>query len=62
MKFETARKPLRMSKAATGASGVPKNLEDLAFASVRELAELVRTKEVSSLALTEMYLARLKKI
>src|SRR5229473_6518920 len=42
MKFEAARKPLRMSKSpgAGASSGVPKNLEDLAFASVRELAEL----------------------
>jgi len=37
------------------------DLDDLAFASVRELAELVRTKKVSSIALTEMYLGRLKK-
>ncbi|MGB8524324.1 MAG: amidase [Candidatus Acidiferrales bacterium] len=57
--FETVRKPLRMSKAPSVA--VPNNTEDLAFASVRELAELVRTKKVSSLALTEMYLQRLKK-
>src|ERR1700676_4142151 len=62
MKFETERKPMRISKApSTVASGAPKNLEDLAFASVRELAELVRTKRVSSLALTEMYLERLKR-
>src|SRR5467141_4329600 len=62
MKFETERKPMRISKApSTVASGAPKNLEDLAFASVRELAELVRTKKVSSLALTEMYLGRMKK-
>jgi Asp-tRNA(Asn)/Glu-tRNA(Gln) amidotransferase A subunit family amidase len=62
MKFETARKPLRMSKVpSAGALGAPKNLEDLAFASVRELAELVRMKKVSSVALTEMYLGRLKK-
>ncbi len=61
-KFETERKPLRMSKVpSAGALGAPKNLEDLAFASVRELAELVRTKQVSSVALTEMYLRRLKK-
>src|SRR6202040_1866918 len=38
-----------------------KNLEDVAFASVGELAELVRTKKVSSVALTEMYLERLKR-
>jgi Asp-tRNA(Asn)/Glu-tRNA(Gln) amidotransferase A subunit family amidase len=62
MKLETERKALRLSKApGIAASGVPKNLEDLCFASVRELAEFVRTKKVSSVALTEMYLARLKK-
>src|SRR6267143_3285869 len=62
MKFETERKPLRMSKVpSVGALGAPKNLEDLAFASVRDLAELVRLKKVSSIALTEMYLGRLKK-
>src|SRR6267378_8451708 len=62
MKFETERKPMRISKAPSAvAAGAPKNLEDLAFGSVRELAELVRTKKVSSLALTEMYLGRLKK-
>lgn len=58
MTFETVRKPLRMSKVPSVA--VSNNTEDLAFASVRELAELVRTKRVSSLALTEMYLQRLK--
>jgi Asp-tRNA(Asn)/Glu-tRNA(Gln) amidotransferase A subunit family amidase len=62
MKFETERKPLRMSKArSASASGAPKNLEDLAFASVRELAELIRAKKVSSSGLTEMYLGRLKR-
>lgn len=43
------------------ASGAPKNIEDVAFYSVRQLAELVRTKKVSSAALTDMYLARLKR-
>jgi len=62
MKFETERKPMRISKAANSApASATKNLEDLAFASARELGELVRTKKVSSLALTEMYLGRLKK-
>src|SRR5436309_60611 len=61
MKFETERKPMRMSKAPNVAASAPKNVEDLSFANVRELAELVRTKRVSSLALTEMYLGRLKK-
>ena len=61
MKFETERKPMRMSKAPNVSPSAPKNLEDLAFASVRELAELVRTKKVSSVRLTEMYFGRLKK-
>ncbi|OLB21361.1 MAG: amidase [Acidobacteria bacterium 13_2_20CM_57_7] len=62
MKFQTERKPMRISKASSSATaGAPRNLEDLAFASARELSELVRTKRVSSLALTEMYLGRLKK-
>jgi Asp-tRNA(Asn)/Glu-tRNA(Gln) amidotransferase A subunit family amidase len=57
-KYETERKPERISAAPNIA--VPKNVEELAFANVRELAELVRTKKVASSALTEMYLARLK--
>ena len=61
-KFETERRPSRISKvSAIAAPSTPKNLEDVAFASVRELAELVRTKKVSSVALTEMYLQRLKR-
>jgi len=62
MKFETVKRPLRMSGApALNISGAPKNIEDVAFYSVRQLAELVRTRKVSSAALTDMYLARLKK-
>ena len=38
-----------------------KSVEDLAFATVPQLAELIRTKKVSSVELTKMYLARLKK-
>jgi hypothetical protein len=62
MKFETERRPARISKPSViAAPSALKNLEDVAFASVRELAELVRTKKVSSLALTQMYLERLKR-
>jgi len=61
-KFETAKRPLRLASApALAASGAPKNIEDLAFYSARQLGELVRTRKVSSVALTDMYLARLKK-
>ncbi len=38
-----------------------KNVEDLAFLPVTELAPLVRARQVSSTDLTRMYLARLKK-
>jgi Asp-tRNA(Asn)/Glu-tRNA(Gln) amidotransferase A subunit family amidase len=61
MKLETLRRPMRISAAKATSSAVPKNLEDVAFYSVRQLADLVRTKKVSSTALTEMYLERLKR-
>ncbi len=61
MKFETEKRPLKISAAPAVATGAPKNLEDVAFYSVRQLAELVRIKKVSSTALTEMYLERLKR-
>jgi Asp-tRNA(Asn)/Glu-tRNA(Gln) amidotransferase A subunit family amidase len=38
-----------------------KSVEDLAFATVAQLSELIRTKKVSSVELTNMYLSRLKK-
>ena len=49
--------PFRLS--APPAVKRPTNLEDAAFWPVRHLAELVRTRQVSSIELTEMYLARL---
>lgn len=62
VKFEAEQRPSRLAKLSSiAAPGTPKNIEDLAFASVRVLAELVRTKKVSSAALTEMYLERLKR-
>jgi Asp-tRNA(Asn)/Glu-tRNA(Gln) amidotransferase A subunit family amidase len=60
--YETVKRPLRISAApAINISSTPKNLEEVAFYNVRQLAELVRTRKVSSAALTDMYLARLKK-
>ena len=49
--------PFRMSAAP--AVKRPSNLEDVAFWPVRHLAELMRTRQVTSRELTEMYLARL---
>ena len=51
------RQPFRMS--AIPALKRPANLEDVAFWPVRHLAELIKTKQVSSVELTQMYLARL---
>jgi Asp-tRNA(Asn)/Glu-tRNA(Gln) amidotransferase A subunit family amidase len=56
------RKPLHLSPTpAVAGKEVPKDLNELAFSTIRELGELVRRRKVSSLALTEMYISRLKK-
>lgn len=61
-KFETEKRPLRISGApAIATRGVPTNIEDICFATVRELAELMRTRKISSVSLTEMYIERLKR-
>jgi Asp-tRNA(Asn)/Glu-tRNA(Gln) amidotransferase A subunit family amidase len=39
----------------------PPRIEDLAFATVKELSELLAARKITSLALTQMYLARLKR-
>ena len=57
-KYETQKKAPRIS-AAPNIAG-PKNIEELAFATVRELGELVRGRKITATALTEMYLERLK--
>ncbi len=54
------RRHARYSKAPA-ISTAPANLEELAFAPVMELADLIRRRQVSSTNLTEMYLARLKR-
>ncbi len=60
-----ARKELYVNKTKFrfGKVEVPqfKTVEDLAFATVPQLAELIRTRRVSSTELTKMYLSRLKK-
>jgi Asp-tRNA(Asn)/Glu-tRNA(Gln) amidotransferase A subunit family amidase len=59
VKFDARRRPQVWSAPAK--LTVPANLEALAFASVGELAELIRARRVTSTQLTQMYLARLKK-
>ena len=58
-RFDTTRTGF----AVTPASGVrrPAILEDLAFYSVRQLAALLSTRQVTSTELTKMYIARLKR-
>src|SRR5262245_40087582 len=41
MKFETERRPAKISAAPNVGTGAPKKLEEVAFYSVRQLAELV---------------------
>ncbi|MCH8148602.1 MAG: amidase [Planctomycetes bacterium] len=52
------RKPIAMSPST--ASKKPQSEEDLAFAPITELAALIKARQVSSVDLTKMYLARLK--
>ena len=53
--------PRNAAVSAQGEVTRPDNLEEVAFYPVTKLAELLRTRQVSSLELTEMYLARLKR-
>ena len=43
------------------AQAAPARIEDLAFATIGELAALLRSRSITSLALTQMYLSRLKR-
>jgi Asp-tRNA(Asn)/Glu-tRNA(Gln) amidotransferase A subunit family amidase len=58
-RLETQKVPMSMSAAP--AIVAFKRADELAFATVRELAELVRARKISSTALTEMCLERLKR-
>lgn len=57
-RYSKTRTPLRRARVKTPAF---KTVSDLAFCTVSQLAELVRTRRVTSVELTEMYLDRLKK-
>jgi Asp-tRNA(Asn)/Glu-tRNA(Gln) amidotransferase A subunit family amidase len=62
MVLDTVKKPMKISSAPKVSYEAGGDAEALAFLSVRELAELVRTKRVTSTTLTKMYLARLKRL
>ena len=57
LKVDRTRQPMRFSPAPMVKR--PANLEDAAFWPIRNLAELIRTRQVSSVELTQMYLTRL---
>lgn len=59
MKIDRTKRPFRRSAPPRVVR--PRNLEDVAFWQLTELAELIRTRQVKSVELTEMYLARLEK-
>jgi Asp-tRNA(Asn)/Glu-tRNA(Gln) amidotransferase A subunit family amidase len=45
----------------SSSASAPANLEDLAFATIAEISGLLQSQKITSLALTKMYLARLKR-
>jgi len=59
MTFDKTRRD--MVRSPVGKVKRPKNLEDVAFWPVTRLSELIRTRQVKSVELTQMYLQRLKK-
>jgi Asp-tRNA(Asn)/Glu-tRNA(Gln) amidotransferase A subunit family amidase len=58
MKVNRTREPLRFSAPVVKR---PANLEDVAFWPIVQLAQLIKTRQVTSLELTQMYLGRLHK-
>lgn len=58
-KFEKGQSSFKASDLKSVAMPTDKN--DLAFYNVRQLAELIKTKKISSVELTKFYLERLKK-
>lgn len=59
MKLNTKKFPFVMSEVRN--LNLPSIEEDLAFLSVRELGHLIKSRQLSSLRLTKLYLERLKK-
>ena len=59
---ESGENSLELSspRLADASSDAPADLDELAFWSVRDLGELIRTKKITSTQLTRMYLSRLK--
>ncbi len=60
-KLDTERKPMKLGPAPSVVGLSLSEEEKLAFSTVRQLSELLRTRKVTSTELTKMYLARLKR-
>lgn len=60
MRFDRSERPLRLSRSPQVAR--PPDLEEAAFWPVTHLARLIETGQVTSVELTEMYLARLERL
>jgi Asp-tRNA(Asn)/Glu-tRNA(Gln) amidotransferase A subunit family amidase len=59
MKIDSKQKKFKMSPV--GKVKLPENVDDLAFYSVRQLGELIKSRQITSEKLTRFYLERLKK-
>jgi Asp-tRNA(Asn)/Glu-tRNA(Gln) amidotransferase A subunit family amidase len=59
MKIDTKQKKFKLSPAPK--VKLPENLDDLAFYSIRELGELIKTRQITSEKLTRVFLERMKK-
>ena len=59
MKFDMKRLPFRMSKVPP--TPLPKDVEEVAFWPVTQLAQLIKSRKLRSVELTRMYLSRLKR-
>ena len=59
--FQGTTPQLVYDDAESGAPRAPANLNDLAFASILELANLIFHRKISCVALTQMYINRLKR-
>ena len=57
-KFNYKKKPVVFSEVKTQR---PENIEDIAYYSIIQLADLIKTQQVTSLDLTKLYLSRLKR-
>ncbi len=60
-KLDTVRRPAKFGPAPSVAAISASNEEQVAFSTVRELGEMLRLKKISSMELTKLYLARLRR-